>query len=168
MPAATRAATGGARREARPRMHPLARRAVLRHRAASGCKRLLADRQAVIGKLNQCVTVGVGCGFDLKGRGAAAATPGRIPPARDGRIRIGMPRSAAQSDFVVQAAPPPEMEAPVGPIGEGTDAVELPRAVIRSPFASERATRLVMAFTFIVLGALLLLTMIGPHIPAGE
>ena len=69
---------------------------------------------------------------------------------------------------MVQAAPPPEMVEPVGPIGEGTDAVELPRAVIRSPFASERATRLVMAFTFIVLGALLLLTMIGPHIPAGE
>jgi hypothetical protein len=39
---------------------------------------------------------------------------------------------------------------------------------MRSPFASARATRLVMAFTFIVLGALVLLTMIGPHIPAGE
>jgi hypothetical protein len=79
-----------------------------------------------------------------------------------------MPRSAAQSDFVVQAAPPPEVEEPVGPIGEATGVVELPRAVHRSPFASARATRLVMAFTFIVLGALLLLTIIGPHIPAGE
>ena len=69
---------------------------------------------------------------------------------------------------MVQAPPPPEVEEPAAPIGEGTGVVELPRAVVRSPFASARATRLVMTFTFIVLGALILLTMIGPHIPAGE
>jgi len=81
-----------------------------------------------------------------------------------------MPRSAAQSDFVVQARPREEdpAELPVGPIGEATGPVELPRMAVRTPFASARATRLVMGFTFIVLGVLALLTMIGPHIPAGE
>jgi hypothetical protein len=78
-----------------------------------------------------------------------------------------MPRSAAQSDFVVQASPL-EDEPPAGPIGEGTSPVELPLAKLHSPFASARATRLVMAFTFIVLGVLALLTMIGPHVPTGE
>jgi hypothetical protein len=78
-----------------------------------------------------------------------------------------MPRSAAQSDFVVQASPREE-ELPVGPIGLATGPVELPRAVLRTPFASARATRLVMTFTFIVLSVLALLTLIGPHVPAGE
>jgi hypothetical protein len=81
-----------------------------------------------------------------------------------------MPRSAAQSDFVVQSPPPEPEEAELvaAPIGEGTGPVELPRARRRTRFASERATRVVMTFTFIVLAALMLLTMIGPHIPAGE
>jgi hypothetical protein len=81
-----------------------------------------------------------------------------------------MPRSAAQSDFVVQARPPQDLdlEPPAGPIGDATGPVELPRMMLRTPFASARATRLVMGFTFIVLAALALLTMIGPHIPAGE
>jgi hypothetical protein len=80
-----------------------------------------------------------------------------------------MPRSAAQSDFVVQPRPPQEqLLVPAAPIGAATGPVELPRAVLRTPFASARATRLVMGFTFIVLGILALLTMIGPHIPAGE
>jgi hypothetical protein len=77
-----------------------------------------------------------------------------------------MPRSAAQSDFVV-VSQPREVEVPAGPIGEATGPVELPRAVLRSPEASARATRVVMTFTFIVLGALALLTLIGPHVPAG-
>lgn len=68
---------------------------------------------------------------------------------------------------MVQASPP-EADLPAGPIGEATGPVELPRAVVRTTFASDRATRLVMAFTFIVLAALALLTMIGPHIPSGE
>ena len=65
-------------------------------------------------------------------------------------------------------APPREEALPVGPIGEATGPVELPRAVMRTPFASARATRLVMAFTFIVLSVLALLTLIGPHVPGGE
>lgn len=68
---------------------------------------------------------------------------------------------------MVQASPS-EQDLPAGPIGEGTDPVELPRATVRTAFASERATRLVMAFTFIVLAALALLTVIGPHVPSGE
>jgi hypothetical protein len=80
-----------------------------------------------------------------------------------------MPRSAAQSDFVVQASPREEDEAlPAGPIGEGTSPVELPRAVLRTRFASDRATRFVMTLTFVVLAVLVLLTLIGPHVPAGE
>ena len=43
-----------------------------------------------------------------------------------------------------------------------------PEEVVPEGQASARATRLVMAFTFLVLGALVLLTLIGPHIPAGE
>jgi hypothetical protein len=83
-----------------------------------------------------------------------------------------MPRSAAQSDFVVQASAPDEEDLPeglpAGPIGEATGRVELPRAATRTSFASDRATRLVMSFTFIVLGVLVLLTLIGPHVPSGE
>jgi len=59
-------------------------------------------------------------------------------------------------------------ELPAGPIGEATGPVELPPMVLRTPFASALATRAVMAFTFIVLSVLALLTLIGPHIPAGE
>lgn len=68
---------------------------------------------------------------------------------------------------MVQARPAEE-DLPEGPIGEATALVELPRAAIRTPFASAAATRLVMTFTFLVLGVLVLLTLIGPHIPAGE
>lgn len=77
-----------------------------------------------------------------------------------------MPRSSAQSDFVIQSAP--EEVLPEGPLGEATGPVELPRVVLRSSEASARATRIVMTFTFVVLAVLVLLTMIGPHIPAGE
>jgi hypothetical protein len=78
-----------------------------------------------------------------------------------------MPRSAAQSDFVVQTSPPEE-ELSDGPIGDGTGPVELPRAAVRTTQASERATRFVMTLTLIVLGLLVLLTLIGPHVPSGE
>ena len=62
----------------------------------------------------------------------------------------------------------PEEVAPEGPIGDATGTVELPRMALRTTEASARATRLVMVFTFVVLAALLLLTLIGPHVPAGE
>jgi hypothetical protein len=106
-------------------------------------------------------------GRDDPGPGSSA-TEGRIPPRVGSCITIGMPRSAAQSDFVVQAPPRLEDLPEPGPIGVGTAPVELPRALVRTPFASARATRLVMTFTFVVLSVLALLTLIGPHIPAGE
>ncbi len=64
-----------------------------------------------------------------------------------------MPRSPAQSDFVV------------------TRPVELDDAAVeaaRSSEASARATRWVMTLTFVMLAMLALICAIGPHIPAGE
>ena len=46
--------------------------------------------------------------------------------------------------------------------------VTLPKATLRNRFASARATKWVMAFTFAILAILVLMTLIGPHIPAGE
>lgn len=72
---------------------------------------------------------------------------------------------------MVHASPPTDAAAAaavVGPIGEGTGPVELPQAVVYTPFASATATRVVMTFTFIVLAALAVLALVGPHIPAGE
>jgi hypothetical protein len=78
-----------------------------------------------------------------------------------------MPRSPAQSDFSVTPSVPEP--APIaGPIAPGTDVVELPRVVVRTPFASARSTFWVMTFTWLVLGVLAILTLVGPHIPAGE
>jgi hypothetical protein len=83
------------------------------------------------------------------------------------RIIRGMPRSAAQSDFIVERKEPEEPVL-VGPIGDATGPVELPRAILRTTQASPQATRWVMGFTFFVLAVLLVLCAIGPHIPAGE
>ena len=46
--------------------------------------------------------------------------------------------------------------------------VELPRVTLWSDAASAGATRIVMTFVWLVLAALVLLTVIGPHIPSGE
>jgi hypothetical protein len=77
-----------------------------------------------------------------------------------------MPRSSAQSDFVVLAdpdpVPDPELPAAAGPVRLP------PRAWLRSNEASAIATRIVMIATGLVLAALLVLTLVGPHIPAGE
>ena len=75
-----------------------------------------------------------------------------------------MARSPFQSDFVVQKEEPPrpvELPEQAGP-------VTLPRATLESPEASARATRWVMILTFVVLAALVVLTVVGPHIPTGE
>lgn len=77
-----------------------------------------------------------------------------------------MPRSAAQSDFVVETTVPDVL--PEDPIGDTTSPVELPRAAVKSNQASAAATRFVMILALIVLGALMLLTVIGPHVPSGE
>lgn len=77
------------------------------------------------------------------------------------RIIAFMPRSSAQSDFVI-AAPPKPVELP-----ESADAVSLPRATWRTPFASKRATFWVYAFVALTLLALFVVTMIAGHIPSG-
>ena len=46
--------------------------------------------------------------------------------------------------------------------------VSLPKAFLRSPEASAFATRWVMRATIVILFALLVLTLVGPHIPSGE
>ena len=75
-----------------------------------------------------------------------------------------MPRSSAQSDFVIQAAPEVfEVELP-----PETNAVSLPKATWRTNMASARATKWVLAFVFLTLLLLLVLTVVGPHIPGGE
>ena len=74
-----------------------------------------------------------------------------------------MPRSPAQSDFVLAAPVREVIELPPQAL-----VVELPKAQLRSNEASTRATRWVMTFTWVVLAILALLCAIGPHIPAGE
>jgi hypothetical protein len=76
-----------------------------------------------------------------------------------------MPRPPGQSDFVFRA---PVEELAMIELPASADPVELPRAVLRSHEASARATRVVLTATWIMLGILLLLCMIGPHIPSGE
>lgn len=128
------------------------------------------ERVAVVGRGRHVRVLVWVLGAVGPGAGRRGGCDTRPQPAAAGsRITIGMPRSAAQSDFVVTPAPPVEDDELVGaPIGVGTAPVELPRARLRTRFASARATRVVMTFTFIVLAALMLLTVIGPHIPAGE
>jgi len=77
-----------------------------------------------------------------------------------------MPRSSAQSDFVITPAvfdPPEEVALP-----SEAEPIQLPRAVLRSDEASAVATKWVMMFVWIVLAALAVLTIVGPHIPGGE
>lgn len=78
-----------------------------------------------------------------------------------------MPRSSAQSDFVIRAddevfdqPEPPAREAPSGSA--------LPKALWVTNLASERATKLVYLFVAFTLLLLLVLTVVGPHIPSGE
>jgi hypothetical protein len=78
-----------------------------------------------------------------------------------------MPRSAAQSDFVVTREPTAD-EVLVVDLPDGAKSVELPRAKLISNEASAGATRIVLWATLIMLAALALLTAIGPHIPSGE
>jgi hypothetical protein len=75
-----------------------------------------------------------------------------------------MPRSEAQSDFAVVRPPAPV----VIELPEIAGAVSLPRAQVRTTEAGAFATRWVMRATLLLLLALIVLCMIGPHIPAGE
>jgi len=75
-----------------------------------------------------------------------------------------MPRSSAQSDFVIRAEPEVfDVELP-----RQADPVSLPRAIWVTHLASARATKIVMWFVGITLALLVVLTLVGPHIPSGE
>ena len=75
-----------------------------------------------------------------------------------------MARSPLQSDFTVTREPEP---VPVELPGTA-EPVALPKATLESNEASARSVKWVYIMMFIVLLALLLITAIGPHIPAGE
>ena len=72
-----------------------------------------------------------------------------------------MARSAAQSDFSV--ARPIQVALPAT-----TDAVALPDAEALRTQAGDLSSRWVMRATWLVLFALAVLCLVGPHIPAGE
>jgi hypothetical protein len=72
-----------------------------------------------------------------------------------------MARSQAQSDFSVSR--PPEVKLPAV-----AALVELPRAEESMAEAGAFATRWVMRLTVLVLAALAVLCLVGPHIPGGE
>ena len=96
-------------------------------------------------------------------------------PAQIGH-HTAMARSAAQSDFAVDpragrgaAGPASPDDRDHGDDVTATDAGSaLPRATLRSSQASALATRIVMTVALLMLGALFLICLIGPHIPAGE
>jgi hypothetical protein len=77
-----------------------------------------------------------------------------------------MPRSSAQSDFVIRAEDE-VFDQPVH-LPSGANPVALPKAVWVTNLASARATNFVMWFVFVTLALLLVLTVVGPHIPSGE
>ncbi|MFN0249734.1 MAG: hypothetical protein ACKV2T_22825 [Kofleriaceae bacterium] len=70
----------------------------------------------------------------------------------------------AQSDFTVAREPP----ASVVELPEEAKVVELPKAELLTNEASARSVKWVYIFTAVVLFALVVLTVVGPHIPAGE
>lgn len=77
-----------------------------------------------------------------------------------------MARSAAQSDFVVRSDEE-VFDQPVH-LPPQADPVSLPKARWITNLASARATKLVYWFVFLTLAILLVLTVVGPHIPSGE
>lgn len=71
-----------------------------------------------------------------------------------------MARSMEQSDFSVVRAPDVELPAVAAPVA-------LPSAP-SSTEAGALATRWVMRLTMVLLAALAILCVVGPHIPSGE
>jgi hypothetical protein len=73
--------------------------------------------------------------------------------------------SPAQSDIPVTREPMVEV---VVELPEGAKIVHLPKAELRSNEASAASVKWVYILTAIVLFGLLVITVVGPHIPAGE
>lgn len=81
------------------------------------------------------------------------------------RIYYCMPIfSPGQSDFTVTRQPPVE----VVELPEGAKIVHLPKAELRTNEATASSVKWVYILTAVVLFALLVITVVGPHIPAGE
>jgi len=76
-------------------------------------------------------------------------------------------RAPGQSDFVVQR-PPADATPDVRELPAGAPWVALPEARLRSTEASALATRWVTVAALVMLFALLVLTVVGTHIPSGE
>ena len=75
-----------------------------------------------------------------------------------------MARSPYQSDFVVEREPEP----PPVVLPGSADAVSLPKATLQSNEASARSVKWVYIVLLLLLAALVIVTAVGPHIPAGE
>ncbi len=73
--------------------------------------------------------------------------------------------SPAQSDFTVTREPPVEV---VVESEDGQKVVHIPRAELRTNEASASSVKWVYILTAVVLFALIVITAVGPHIPAGE
>jgi hypothetical protein len=75
-----------------------------------------------------------------------------------------MGRSTGQSDFVFETpSEPADVELP-----KVADPITLPKASRWEHLASATATRWVLGFVFLALVMLVVLTLVGPHIPSGE
>jgi hypothetical protein len=75
-----------------------------------------------------------------------------------------MGHSSGQSDFVFEKpADPEDIELP-----KIADPITLPKASRWEHLASAGATRWVLGFVFLALVMLVVLTLVGPHIPSGE
>jgi hypothetical protein len=75
-----------------------------------------------------------------------------------------MGRTSGQSDFVFERPVDPEDVA----LPKIADPVTLPKATLWANLASSSATKWVLGFVALTLILLLVLTLVGPHIPSGE
>jgi len=90
-----------------------------------------------------------------------AATLDRTADRAGSVISAGMPRSEGQSDFSVERPAEVALPASAQPVG-------LPDARAIAAQAGALSSRWVMRATWLMLFALAVLCLVGPHIPAGE
>ena len=77
------------------------------------------------------------------------------------RILGDMPRSPAQSDFVIASEPAPVLLPAVA------DPVTLPTMIVKTTQASARSTRWVLRFVLLAFALLAFTTLVLGHIPSG-
>jgi hypothetical protein len=78
-----------------------------------------------------------------------------------------MGHSSGQSDFVFEKPRDPENPENIE-LPKVADAIMLPKTSRWEHLASATATRWVLGFVFLALVLLVVLTLVGPHIPSGE